>query len=97
MRPGRAGDGEPGTASGAPRHAGRPPAAVKIDGVNPETLAAELRRAGVAEVDAGSRRRAEYSTDASNYRVVPQVVVFPRHAEEVALALRGGPAHRRRR
>jgi FAD/FMN-containing dehydrogenase/Fe-S oxidoreductase len=55
--------------------------------VNPETLAAELRRAGVAEVDASSRRRAEYATDASNYRVVPQVVVFPRHAEEVALAL----------
>jgi FAD/FMN-containing dehydrogenase/Fe-S oxidoreductase len=55
--------------------------------VNPETLAAELRRAGVAEVDAGNRRRAEYSTDASNYRVVPQVVVFPRHADEVALAL----------
>ncbi len=55
--------------------------------MNPETLAAELRRAGVAEVDAGNRRRAEYSTDASNYRVVPQVVVFPRHADEVALAL----------
>jgi len=54
--------------------------------VNPETLAAELRRAGVAEVDGSTRRRAEYSSDASNYRVVPQVVVFPRHAEEVALA-----------
>ncbi|MBV9823027.1 MAG: FAD-binding oxidoreductase, partial [Actinobacteria bacterium] len=58
-----------------------------MDGVNPETLAAELRRAGVAEVDASTRRRAEYSTDASNYRVVPQVVAFPRHADEVALAL----------
>ena len=55
--------------------------------MNPETLAAELRRAGVAEVDAGRRRRAEYSTDASNYRVVPEVVVFPRHADEVAVAL----------
>ncbi|HST47096.1 FAD-binding and (Fe-S)-binding domain-containing protein [Jatrophihabitans sp.] len=54
--------------------------------MNPETLAAELRRAGVAEVDGSSRRRAEYSTDASNYRVVPQVVAFPRHAAEVALA-----------
>ncbi|MFL6118128.1 FAD-binding and (Fe-S)-binding domain-containing protein, partial [Actinophytocola sp.] len=38
-------------------------------------------------VDASSRRRAEYSSDASNYRLVPQVVVFPRAAEEVALAL----------
>ncbi|MFL6160837.1 MAG: FAD-binding and (Fe-S)-binding domain-containing protein [Jatrophihabitantaceae bacterium] len=56
--------------------------------MNPQELAAELRRAGVAEVDASSRRRAEYSSDASNYRLVPQVVVFPRAAEEVALALR---------
>ena len=29
-------------------------------------------------VDDSLRRRAEYSADASNYRVVPQVVVFPR-------------------
>ena len=55
--------------------------------MNPETLAAELRTAGIAEVDASTRRRAEYSTDASNYRVVPSAVVFPRHADEVALAL----------
>lgn len=34
-------------------------------------------------VDASTRRRAEYTTDASNYRVVPQVVVFPRTAEDV--------------
>ncbi|PRY16749.1 FAD/FMN-containing dehydrogenase [Kineococcus rhizosphaerae] len=34
-------------------------------------------------VDASSRRRAEYTTDASNYRVVPQVVVFPRSVEDV--------------
>jgi len=58
--------------------------------VTPEALAAALRRAGVAgpdSVDCSSRRRAEYSTDASNYRVVPQVVVFPRHADEVAATL----------
>ena len=53
----------------------------------PETLASALRRAGVAEVDASTRRRAEYSTDASNYRVVPQAVAFPRHRDEVAAAL----------
>ena len=29
------------------------------------------------------RRRAEYSSDASNYRVVPAAVVFPRHVEDV--------------
>jgi FAD/FMN-containing dehydrogenase/Fe-S oxidoreductase len=55
--------------------------------VSPHELAAELRRAGIAEVDASARRRAEYSSDASNYRLVPQAVVFPRHAEEVAAAL----------
>ncbi|WP_380160486.1 FAD-binding and (Fe-S)-binding domain-containing protein [Kineococcus sp. R86509] len=39
--------------------------------------------AGSGVVDASSRRRAEYTTDASNYRVVPQVVVFPRTVEDV--------------
>ena len=53
----------------------------------PRTLAAALHRAGLADVDASTRRRAEYSSDASNYRVVPQVVAFPRHVEEVAAAL----------
>ncbi|MGX7678232.1 FAD-binding and (Fe-S)-binding domain-containing protein [Jatrophihabitans sp. DSM 45814] len=55
--------------------------------MTPDDLAAALRFAGVAEVDVSTRRRAEYSTDASNYRVVPNAVVFPRHADEVALAL----------
>ncbi len=50
-------------------------------------LTAALRRAGIAEVDGTTRRRAEYSSDASNYRVVPQVVVFPRHEDEVAAAV----------
>ena len=50
-------------------------------------LADALRRAGVAEVDDSTRRRAEYSSDASNYRVVPTAVVFPHDAAEVATAL----------
>jgi FAD/FMN-containing dehydrogenase/Fe-S oxidoreductase len=37
----------------------------------------------VAEVDASARRRAEYSTDASLYRVPPELVVFPRERDEV--------------
>jgi FAD/FMN-containing dehydrogenase/Fe-S oxidoreductase len=53
----------------------------------PRDLAAALRDAGLSEVDNSTRRRAEYSTDASNYRVVPSVVVFPRHVEEAAAAL----------
>ncbi len=46
-----------------------------------------LRRAGVAEVDASTRRRAEYSTDASLYRVLPDVVVFPREPDEIGVIL----------
>ena len=48
-------------------------------------LAADLRAAGV-QVDASSRARAEYSSDASLYRVLPQAVAFPRTAEEVEAA-----------
>ncbi|REE96453.1 FAD-binding and (Fe-S)-binding domain-containing protein [Thermomonospora umbrina] len=55
--------------------------------VTPEEIAAALRKAGVAEADVSTRRRAEYSTDASLYRVVPSVVVFPRASDEVAAAL----------
>jgi FAD/FMN-containing dehydrogenase/Fe-S oxidoreductase len=50
-------------------------------------LAAALRRAGIAEVDDSTRRRAEYSSDASNYRIVPSVVVFPRAVDEVEAAV----------
>ncbi len=46
-------------------------------------LIASLRRAGVTDVDDSTRRRAEYSTDASLYRVVPDLVVFPRHVDEI--------------
>ena len=55
--------------------------------VAPAELAAALRGAGLAEIDTATRRRAEYSSDASNYRVVPAVVVFPRHADEIVAAL----------
>ena len=58
-----------------------------MTGVDARALTAALRHAGVAEVDDSPRRRAEYSTDASNYRVVPSVVVFPRHVDEVRAAL----------
>jgi FAD/FMN-containing dehydrogenase/Fe-S oxidoreductase len=55
--------------------------------VPPRDLAAALRGAGLTGVDDSARRRAEYSADASNYRVVPSVVVFPRHVDEAAAAL----------
>ncbi|WP_157412860.1 FAD-binding and (Fe-S)-binding domain-containing protein [Aeromicrobium sp. Root236] len=46
-------------------------------------VVAELRKLGVTEVDDSTLGRALYSTDASLYRVVPQVVVRPRSVEEV--------------
>ena len=49
-------------------------------------LVAALVRAGV-EADASSRRRAEYSYDASLYRVPPLAVAFPRDADEVVAAV----------
>ncbi|TDQ54226.1 FAD-binding and (Fe-S)-binding domain-containing protein [Actinorugispora endophytica] len=50
-------------------------------------LAARLRGRVGGEVSDSARRRAEYSTDASNYRVVPDVVVFPRDNDDVLAAL----------
>jgi FAD/FMN-containing dehydrogenase/Fe-S oxidoreductase len=59
----------------------------KGDVLNPLDLAGALRRAGVRDVDVSARRRAEYSSDASLYRVPPAAVAFPRDAAEVAAAL----------
>jgi FAD/FMN-containing dehydrogenase/Fe-S oxidoreductase len=50
-------------------------------------IAAALGKAGVSETDTSVRRRAEYTSDASNYRVVPSVVAYPRHADEIIAAL----------
>jgi FAD/FMN-containing dehydrogenase/Fe-S oxidoreductase len=60
--------------------AAAPPAAA-------EEIAAALRRAGVVDVDTSTRRRGEYSTDASLYRVPPRAVVFPHDADEVRAVL----------
>ncbi len=54
---------------------------------NTAGLVDALRNAIDGEVDDSVRRRAEYSSDASNYRVTPQVVVFPRSTEDAAAAL----------
>ncbi|VFB00467.1 FAD-binding and (Fe-S)-binding domain-containing protein [Nocardia cyriacigeorgica] len=50
-------------------------------------LARALRRRIGGEVDVSQRRRAEYSSDASNYRVLPEAVVFPREDGDVAAVL----------
>ena len=46
-----------------------------------------LRAAGVDDVRSDATTRAAYSSDASLYRVTPQVVVFPRHTDEVAATM----------
>ena len=46
-------------------------------------LAGALRRSGISDVREDSLTRGMFSTDASIYRVEPQVVVFPRHVEEI--------------
>ncbi|KON71526.1 dimethylmenaquinone methyltransferase [Cellulosimicrobium cellulans F16] len=50
-------------------------------------LAEALRTVVRGGVDSSTRRRAEYSTDASNYRVVPEAVVYPQDADDVVAAL----------
>jgi FAD/FMN-containing dehydrogenase/Fe-S oxidoreductase len=54
-----------------------------MNAVEAGELVARLRAALGPAVDDSPRRRAEYSSDASNYRVVPEVVVFPRSADDV--------------
>lgn len=48
----------------------------------------------VAETDATDRRRAEYATDASNYRVLPYAVVFPKTRSEAESVVRVALEHR---
>jgi len=50
-------------------------------------LVGELRRRGVSDVDDSTLTRALYSSDASLYRVVPQLVVRPRHRDELLAVL----------
>jgi FAD/FMN-containing dehydrogenase/Fe-S oxidoreductase len=53
----------------------------------PLDLVAALRSRGISDVDDSTLTRALYSSDASLYRVVPQVVVRPRHPDELSAIL----------
>ncbi|MDO5726666.1 MAG: FAD-binding and (Fe-S)-binding domain-containing protein [Bowdeniella nasicola] len=44
----------------------------------------QLRRHVRGEVDTQVRRRAEYATDASNYRIIPAAVAYPANREDLA-------------
>jgi len=50
-------------------------------------VAAALRREGLTDVDDSTLARALYSSDASIHRVVPEVVVRPRHVDELDTVL----------
>jgi FAD/FMN-containing dehydrogenase/Fe-S oxidoreductase len=50
-------------------------------------LLSALRRAGVGDVDDSGLARALYSSDGSLYRVLPRVVVRPRHPDEIEATL----------
>src|SRR5690606_8734490 len=50
-------------------------------------IEAALRGVMDGDVDSSIRRRAEYSSDASNYRIDPRLVIFPRDADDMAAAL----------
>ncbi|MGY1634941.1 FAD-binding and (Fe-S)-binding domain-containing protein [Geodermatophilus sp. SYSU D01186] len=50
-------------------------------------LLSSLRRAGVGDVDDSGLARALYSSDGSLYRVLPRVVVRPRHPDEIEATL----------
>lgn len=53
----------------------------------PADLAAALRAAGIGDVDDSTLARTLYASDASLYRIPPQVVVRPRSNEEIVAAL----------
>ncbi len=57
------------------------------DAARDRELVAALRAAAIADVDDSGLARALYSSDASLYRVLPRVVVRPRHVDEVVATL----------
>lgn len=59
---------------------------VEADALQATPLVSELRAAGI-DIDDASRRRSEYSYDASNYRIRPEAVVFPRTVHDIRTVL----------
>ncbi|MER3405515.1 MAG: hypothetical protein C4289_10470, partial [Chloroflexota bacterium] len=57
-------------------------------------IAAELQRRIEGEVRFDDTARVLYSTDASIYQIIPLGVVIPRHAGDVAEAIRLAAEHR---
>ena len=55
--------------------------------VSSRSWIAELKEFGIT-VDTSKRRLAEYSYDASNYRIPPLGIVFPRSAQEIVMVMK---------
>lgn len=66
---------------------GEHPGAIYAGAMIDDRVVAALRNRLAGDLDASPRRRAEYSSDASNYRVRPAAVVFPRTDDDVAAVL----------
>lgn len=68
-----------------------------VDGVSDDATIGEavreLEQALTGEVSTSSVRLAQYTTDASNYRVPPQVVAMPRTEKDVIAAVRVAATH----
>ncbi|MET4639837.1 FAD-binding and (Fe-S)-binding domain-containing protein [Mycetocola sp. 2940] len=61
---------------------------------DPATAVADALRSAIdGEVSISTSRRAQYSSDASNYRVPPSVVAFPRTTDELAAITDVSRAH----
>ncbi|MGW9402906.1 FAD-binding and (Fe-S)-binding domain-containing protein [Arthrobacter sp. NPDC055585] len=56
-------------------------------------LLSDLRLALKGEVDDGASRRAQYSSDASNYRIAPLAVILPRDEDDVRAAVNAAGRH----
>jgi len=69
---------------GLPKDVSRPNGRMSVV---PTDIAAALTRAGVVDVDDSALARSLYSSDASIYRIPPQVVVRPRSADEIGSVL----------
>ena len=56
-------------------------------------LLSDLRLALKGDVDDGASRRAQYSSDASNYRIAPLAVILPRDEDDVRAAVKAAGRH----
>lgn len=62
-------------------------------GMELAALAERLATQLAGEVDAAPRRRAEYTSDAGNYRLLPAAVIYPRDAADIVATIQFAREH----